>query len=80
MLRVRGHGDVCMYVCMYLVRQLEASAGESPPGRTVSHPATPARRSQLPPSATSGSVLPLHQPLSRTTPLSATTTTVLDLI
>ena len=30
-----------MYVCMYVVRQLKASAAESPPGRTVSHPATP---------------------------------------
>ena len=27
-----------MYVCMYVVRQLKASAAESPPGRTVSHP------------------------------------------
>ena len=33
--------DVCMYVCMYVVRQLKASAAESPPGQTVSHPAAP---------------------------------------
>ena len=80
---------VCMYVCMYVVRQLKASAGhfssrtdgQSPsnsPGEASSHPALQAGQHKQFSVATS--LVTPHQPLDKTTPLSATTTMVLDLI
>ena len=94
-LRLAGVGDgtaegaVCMYVCMYVVRQLKASAvnfssrtdGQSPsnsPGEASSHPALQAGQHKQFSVATS--LVTPHQPLDKTTPLSASTTMVLDLI
>ena len=78
-----------MYVCMYVVRQLKASAvhfssrtdGQSPsnsPGEASSHPALQAGQHKQFSVATS--LVTPHQPLDKTTPLSASTTMVLDLI
>ena len=79
-----------MYVCMYVVRPLKASAayfssrtdGQSPsnsPGEASSHPALQLAGQHKQFSVATSLVTP-HQPLNKTTPLSASTTMVLDLI